>query len=88
MPATLVNFAEGVIGLRIVYAVDESGRVRDAVVAAIALAADGRALTPRQVEDLREDIPRQIETGWRHAPGAPRICEGFVGWRPAFRSAF
>ena len=34
-----------------------------------------------QVADLREDLPAAIEAQWRHARGAERICERWLGWR-------
>lgn len=81
-PGRVIRSARGTIHLNLRYAVEPSGRVAAAVVERIALGDDARALAGSQIDALRQDIPEQIETEWRHAAGGePRICEVRFSWR-------
>lgn len=79
-PDTLVGFTRGSLYLSVRYNVQEDGSIEDAVVTSVALGEDALALSPRQLGDIREDIPPQIEASWRHSPGKARVCEQAVGW--------
>lgn len=79
-PTSLSGFAQGTLYAVARYTVTADGSVADAVITSVALGEDARALSSRQLEDIREDIPPQIEANWRHAPGRVRVCERILSW--------
>jgi hypothetical protein len=82
-PSFLVGFVDGTLLISVRYTVDTDGALEDAVVSEASLSQDARPLTRRQLDDLRREVPRQIEAQSRLAPGPLRVCEQFFGWSSA-----
>jgi hypothetical protein len=80
-PGSMVGRGPGIVEIRVRYAVNSEGRLENVQVVGVALSEDTRPLAAEQLQDIRQDIPPQIESSWRYEPGIYRGCERSLVWR-------